>query len=450
MTNTQTSLNYEIIEQLFQNSVCLTYNPLEPTSAWQYARELQRNFEKKHNLKYSCIRSKFAKMRQGQYNARFHYFADGTLVHCAEPQSFSENEMYRHGSEDLERIMTALKIRNYPVNKIYGPQNQMDVFYYSDFLRYISTQSLLKYSYTEDLYVEPLPNKEDFVRDCYANGNILLTASKDELLPPHCREFMALFADGRYYISEEYRNHLGAKNYSKISRFDADYLLHYCVMAEEYIPQDYLNALYKEAEKYEWFASITDTASKLQKHMNTDDLIKMNKYIDNLFLKRTCLTVVNPDIGSSFMSPDFQQYAVFSDGLVVAVYNNENDKPFVKSLKKYFPDLNFRFEKISKEYLEQLYRRLPEFQKGATTIYIEMLKQKARKLKRMTDLTHIEALDVVANIAGWQNWRAIKIEDEAHARELIDAEKWRKNMAAEFNAENPLAEEYRRYLKHRQ
>ena len=177
--------------------------------------------------------------------------------------------------------------------------------------------------------------------------------------------------------------------------------------------------------------------------------MKMNQFIDNLFQKRTCLTVVNPDIGSSFMSPDFQQYAVFSDGLVVAVHNNEDDKPFIKSLKKYFPDLTFRFEKISKEYLEQLYRRLPEFQKGATTIYVEMLKQKARKLKRMTDLTHIEALDVVADMAGWHNWRSIKIEDEAHARQLIDAEKWRKNLAANFNAENPMEEEYRRYLKHR-
>ena len=121
------------------------------------------------------------------------------------------------------------------------------------------------------------------------------------------------------------------------------------------------------------------------------------------------------------------------------MHNDENDKLFVKSLKKYFPDLTFRFEKISKEYLEQLYRRLPEFQKGATSIYVEMLKQKARKLKRMTDLTHIEALDVVADMAGWHNWRSIKIEDEAHARQLIDAEKGRKNLDANFNAESRLS-----------
>lgn len=449
MTDTKTSLNYEIIERLFQNSVCLTYNPLEPMVAWQYARELQKDFEKKHNIKRSRICSKFAKMPQGTYHARFHYFADGTLVHCCEPQSFDRNNTNRYGTEDLERILTALKIREYPVNKIYGPQQMTDVFSYSDFLRYISAQSLLKYSYKEDLYIEPFPSKEDFVRDCFANGNILLSASKDELLPPHCREFMALFADGRYYVSEEYHSRLGTKNYGKVSRFRADYLQHYCAMYEQEIPQEYLDALYKEAEKYEWFSSVEDMASKQKMRMNVDELMKMNQFIDNLFQKRICLTVVDPDIDSTFMSPDFQEYAVFSDGLVVAAHNNEDDKPFVKSLHKYFPDLTFHFEKVSADYIKQLYRRLPEFQKGATTIYVEMLKQKARKLKRMTDLTHVEALDVVADMAGWHNWRSIKIEDEAHARQLIDAEKWRRNLAAEFDADNPLAEEYRHYLKYR-
>ena len=81
MTDTN-SLNYEIIEQLFQNSVCLTYNPLESTVAWQYAKELQRDFEKTHNLKCSRICSKFSKIPQRRYNAHFHYFSDGTLVHC--------------------------------------------------------------------------------------------------------------------------------------------------------------------------------------------------------------------------------------------------------------------------------------------------------------------------------------------------------------------------------
>ena len=449
MTDTNTSLNYEIIERLFQNSVCLTYNPLQSAAAWQYARELQRDFEKQHNIEHSRICSKFSKMPQGRYNAHFHYFSDGTLIHCCYDDSKLSGNRQGELTMELQRILNMLKIRRYPVKTVYAPQTPMDFIYYSEFLRYISEQALLKYSYKEDLYVEPFLSKEEFVKDCFANGNILLSASKDELLPPDCREFMALLADGRYYVSEEYHNRFGAKNCGKVGRFRADYLLHYCVVAEETIPQEYLDALYKEAEKYEWFSSVEDTAAKQKTRMNVDELMKMNQFIDNVFQKRTCLTVVNPDIDSTFMSPDSQEYAVFSDGLVVAVHHDEDDKSFVNSLHKYFPDLTFRFEKVSADYIKQLYQRLPEFQKGATTIYMEMLKQKARKLKRMTELTHIEALDVVAKMAGWQNWRAVRVEDEAHARQLIDAEKWRKYRSAETNAVNPLEEEYRSYLKHR-
>lgn len=165
----------------------------------------------------------------------------------------------------------------------------------------------------------------------------------------------------------------------------------YCYADEEVIPQDYLEALYKEAEKYNWYATREDMGKKFYPHMNFDELLKMNKYIDNLFNNRTCLTVVNP------------------------------------------PNLNLHFEQTSREYIKQLYRRLPEFQKGASSIYIEMLKQKARKLKRITELTHVEALDVAAQMAGWQNWKAVKVEDEAHARQLISSEKYRKEKAAGKN-----------------
>lgn len=184
MTNTF-SLNYEIIAKLFENSVCLTYNPLEPRSAWQYAKELQQNFEKEHNLKYSRVCSQTAKMWQSRYNPKFHYFSDGTLIHNFEP--------WQRDVEKLERILTLLKIRGWPVKKIYAPNEPGDIFRYSEFLRYISEQAFIKYSYTEDLYVESLPEKEDFVKQCFANGNILLTASKNETLPSQYRDFVAFF-----------------------------------------------------------------------------------------------------------------------------------------------------------------------------------------------------------------------------------------------------------------
>ena len=444
MTDTKTSLTYEIIERLFQTAVCLTYNPLEPRAAWQYAKELQRDFEKEHNLKYSRIYSKTAKMRQGTYHARFHYFTDGTLIHGLEP--------WERDAEKLKQILTILKIRGWPVKKIYAPKEPMDIFRYSDFLRYITEQALIKYSYLEDLYVEPLPKKEDFVKQCFANGNILLTASKNETLPPQCRDFMALFADGSFYIIKDYNNPHGVKNINMMRQLRQDYLWSYCHADEEVIPLDYMEALYKEAEKYDWYASKEEMENKFRPHMSVNELLKMNKYIDNLFNGRTCLTVVNPPnlsfLDSTFMSPDIKYYAVFNDGLVVSARVDEKDYPFINALKRAFPELNLHFEQASEEYIKQLYCRLPEFQKGATEIYLEMLKQKARKLKRLTELTHMQALDVAAQMAGWQNWKAVKVEDEAHARQLISSEKYRKEKAIDKNPENPLEEEYRQFLKH--
>ena len=445
MTDTKTSLNYNIINDLLQNSVCLTYNPLEPRSAWQFAKELQQEYEKKHNLKHSRVRSKTAQLFQHNYNPNFHYFSDGTLIHCLEP--------WERDAKKLARIMEVLKIRGWQVKRIYAPREATDIFKYSDFLHYISEQAMLKNSYISDLYVEPLPCKEDFVKECFAGGNVLLTASKDELLPSYCREFMALFADGRYYVVKGYNNPNSVQNYSKIAGVKHNYMSKYVYADEQVIPQDYLTALYQEAEKYAWFVSKEETDANQQKHMSIDYLIKMNKYVDELFVNRTCLTVVYPNldyIDALFMSPDLQNYAVFSDGLVVAADFDETYLPFAKALRKAYPDLDLHYEKAPKEYIKQLYRRLPEFQKGAETIYIEMLKQKARKLKRLKELTHTEALDVVAQMAGWQNWRAVKIEDEGHARQLIGAEKQRRESAMKKNAENPLDEEYRRFLlKHK-
>ena len=434
MTDTKNSLNYDIIEHLFQNSVCLTYNPLESMSAWQYAKQLQQDFKKQNNVDFSLVCSKTSKMWQNRYNADFHFFSDGTLIHCCDDTL--------KGSEKLNQIKKIIEIKGWKIRKIYSPQKQIDFIYYSDFLRYISTQALLRYSYIEDLYIEKLPSKEDFVKECFANGNILLSASKDEKIPSHCRDFIAIFADGRYYIKKNGQDPVGIKNRNKIAHIKQDYLSSYCYATEQVIPDDYFEALYIEAQKYNWYASKDYMDNKLQNHETVDDLIKMKKYINSLFENRTCLTVVNLNEDATdfmFKSPDLQRYAVFSDGLVVSSDFDENDKHFVKALKKSFPNLKLHFEKIPENYIKQLYKRLPEFQKSAATIYIEMLKQKARKLKRVTELTHIEALDVVAKMSGWKDWRSINVDDEMHARELISIEKRHKN--------NNLDDEYKRYLR---
>lgn len=443
MTDIQSQLNYEIIEELFKNSVCLTYDPMESSSAWQYYKQLAEEYKKEHNVKYVRACSKTAKIGKGRYNTDFHYFSDGTLVHCCDICSTNE-EHKRKAEAKLQRIIKLLKIRGYQVKKIYGPQKPMDFFSYSDMMRHISERALQIYSYIDDLSVEALPNKQDFVEECFAGDNVLLTACKGENLPIKCRDFMALFADGKFFISEDYASRLGVKNNGNIYQLKYDYLASYPYCAEQFVPQEYINALYEKAKEFSWYAKPEEINSN---RMSVDALIKMNKYVDELFKNRACLSVVNPDPDSTFMIPDFTRYAVFSDGLTVSSVYDENSKAFMKDLRRFFPDLNIHVEKVPNEYITQIYNRLPEFQKSATEIYTEMLKQKARKLKRLAEIPHHEALDVVAQMAGWRDWRSIKIEDEMHARQLIDALKWHKNMAASFNTENPLAEEWRQWQK---
>ncbi len=433
MTDIKTSsLTYEIIEQLFQNSVCLSYNPLEPRSAWQFAKEVEREFKKTHNVKRCRIVSATAKLWQRGYHPIFHYFSDGSLIYSRYLQDKGAPEM-------LQKIKKLLKIRGYKVSKIYAPQNTIDFFDYDKMLRHISEQACQHYPYTDDLRAAPFPSKEEFVKECFAGGNILLTACKTETIKPECRNYLALFADGRYFISEIYEKAIA--NFSKILKFELENNS-YLRMQLEYVPQDYIDALYEKAKEFEWYETPEAAAQKLTK--DTASLQKMQQYITDLFANRKCVSVLRPEI-KGMLSPEEEKYALFNDGKLLIAQSRKSfgeDSLFMEQMHQAYPDYEFKIEQIPDFYFSEIYRRLPEFQKGATVIYLEMLKQKARKLKRMLEIPHHAALDMAAQIVGWANWKAVKVEDESHARNLIGHLNWRHQSALEHNPENPLMWEY--------
>ena len=165
MTDKKTiPLTYEIIETLFKNGVCMSYDPTAAMPAWQYSRQLQTNFMKQNGVKRCRLVSKTAKLWQRSYHPVFHYFSDGTLIYSR----YLEN---RGAPEMLERIKKMLKIRGYKVSKIYAPQDQMSFFSYNKMLRYITEKSWQCYPYSDDLSVEEFPSKEEFVRECFTGGN---------------------------------------------------------------------------------------------------------------------------------------------------------------------------------------------------------------------------------------------------------------------------------------
>lgn len=401
MTDTiKTSLNHETILRLFKNSVCLTYNPLESMSAFLHVKELEKEFKSK-NIR---VRSKTAKLPISKYNPDFHFFSDGTLIHCCDAKK---------DHKKLQKIYQLLKANNLTVINEYAPQTQMDYFTYSEMLRFISEQALINYSYKTDLYVEELPSLDSFIEECFANNSILLTAYKNEALPAELREYVAFFDNGKVLVSDDYKVEKNKEKSKKIKNILSKYSQEYILCNIEYISQDLINSIYKKAEEFEWFLPLEDI----------DKIENINKEVNSFFKNRHCITVTNPDYKRKEMNPDIAKYAVFSDGLVVS----SNSDEILKELKNIFSDKELYFMSVSDLCIKQIYNKLPEFQKSASTIYIEMLKQKARKLKRETGEQHSKMLDFVAKQAGWKNWNSIKIDNEPHARILIDEEKIRNN-----------------------
>ena len=216
----------------------------------------------------------------------------------------------------------------------------------------------------------------------------------------------------------------------------------YLHMQLEYVPQDYIDALYEKAKEYEWYETPGAAAQKLKK--DTATLQKMQQYIADLFGNRKCVSVLWPEI-KGMLPPDEGKYALFNDGTLLIAQSRKNfgeDSLFMQRMHQAYPDYEFKIEQIPDFYFSEIYRRLPEYQKGAAVTYLEMLKQKARKLKRMLEIPHHESLDMAAQIVGWPNWKAVKIEDESHARNLISHLNWRHQSAMEHNPENPLMWEY--------
>lgn len=104
-----------------------------------------------------------------------------------------------------------------------------------------------------------------------------------------------------------------------------------------------------------------------------------------------------------------------------------------KIFKKAYPGLEIKIEKVPSFYIPEIYKCLPKYQKGAAEIYLEMLKQKARALKKMLNIPHHEALEICAKMCGWKNWKAAVHVSEAQARSAVSGEKSKKEMARDFH-----------------
>lgn len=433
MTDTNFTEDDLSFETLFKNGICLTYSPCDAMDAFRYARDKKKEYCEQNNVKRALIKSK-AELSTGKLSPKFHYFSNGVLIH-----NFTQKE-----DAALQRVLTMFTIRNLPIRKIYALSQIYDYWKGSSYMRNLSERANLLYPYREDIKIAPFPKIEEFIMDCFANNNVLLTASKNENVNPDIRECLALFADGRYYIADEFGGTISRHNNKNIKIFKNEHK-DYVFLDEIYVPREYIVALYKEAEKYDWYVSAEEIEQK--NRLSDTQTAQMKNYIENLFNGRKCLSVTNleDDSRTHFgADPDVDKYALFTDGTLVVGNSRSNveNTYWYDRMCAIYKDLKLKVELVPDFYIPAIYAALPKYQRSAREIYMEMLKEKAKKLKSELNISHHEALDIAAKIDDWDDFQSIKIEDEAHARHLISAEKWRNKIA-----NGSFLQEYEIYLR---
>ena len=442
--NTQSlDLTHETLEKLFQDGVCLTFNPAGPTY-WDNILQKEREYKKKHKVRYVWVVPKVTTLGLEHYNVPFHFFSSGVLIHAFNPA--------KDYSVKLKKIEKALSLHGYKITNIYGPQAQFDVFEYSQFLQKISKYGYEQYPYEKNFEIISLPDKQSFVKSCFANNNILLTASKYEQIDPTCRQYLALFENGMFFVSTNYKGGNAINDPSSVYDFSLQYN-QYVYLKRQYVPQDYIDALYIKAKSFDWYISEEEATENLplKNNLTVEEKRRMNDYIEKLLENRRCISVTLPPSTAPYighMEPRHDWYVLFSDGkLILSKDRNEfMNNAQIETLKLSYPNLDFDIEYVPEHYIDFIYREVAKMQKTARDIYVEVLKQKAKHLKKVLKIAHHEALEISAKIVGFKSFKEALKMTEQNARYAISKDQEAKSEALKRGKDYVLLQ-YHKYIE---
>ena len=436
--NTQSlELTQATLEKLFKEGDCLTFSYADPSN-YGYIVEAQYKYQKEHHAKDTWVVYDVAKLSLQRPFAPFCFFSNGVLIH-----RFSVKAQVRMM---LEQISKTLLMHGYKVKKIYGPLQDMEVFDYGTFLDKISKYAAELYPAPKSIHIVSLPEKEEFIENCFSKGQILLTASRYEKIDAEYRKCLALFDDGALYVSSAYQignliNDPGVV-YAAIKAHSTQNL----ILERRYVPQDYLDALYEKAKSFDWYLPEDKLPQDLK---NKDTLFKEDEQtVKNLCSNRKCVSIVNPPHVFGQMKVTHDEFVLFGDGklLIKDDLTNVAEKHLVESLTASFPNLKFDIEHVSKKIIDATYAYVAKKQKTAADIYIEILKQKARFLKKELQIPHHEALEICAKMVGFKNFKQALQISEKNARYAIEQEKYFKAKSEQIG-KNYTQMQYEYYKK---
>ena len=422
-------LPFEEIMGLMAYIKAVGYNPFYSVKAWNARYNVKKDTRGAGRILSKDVILPFD-------DNRFVLFDDGTLF-------------YRFDAprEAIERVLKLAAVKGCVIKKVYGTHNIRTGYDYSHLQEMIENIDNI-YADEKNLYFEKLESQKEFIKNLFAGGNVCLTASKEENIDSECREYMALMSDGRFLIAEEYGERYGVRDYRKVEAFYNNHP-EYVYLQREYVPQNYIKAIYKKAEEFDWFLP-AEAAKKKQpeKSLTEEEKLKMNIFIHKLLSDdNKCLSVVCPST-RLFFSPDTFKYALFADGRLLLDERRSKivEDDLTSEMKKCFPTLDIRVERVPFYYIPEIYERVLKIQKSAKEIYMEMLKQKAKKLKSLLKIPHHEALEISAKMVGWKDWKEVNSIDESQARLAINSEKYNKKTSETFG-KNQVEYEYEKYMQ---
>lgn len=412
------------LKRLFEEGECLTFDYTSTLKNFSYYKKLRESYKRAILLK-----SKTAIF--ALESPTFHYFNNGILL-CSKSVCL----------EVLNRFKKILKQKGYILRKEYFYSSSDRDYDFLDMCE-ISEYACQKYSCEQDVKIEVLPSPKKFAQELLAKNNICYTASKTENIDPKYRKFLALFSDGRFIVSDEYSFDSPTHDYLEVKDFCREYKK-YLYLRAEYVPQRYIDAIYKQAKVFDWFMSEEEHIAMWKKThyfpRNSQKAIEMNRYIDELLRDNECLSVVNPL--QNIMSPDRLKYALFADGSLVVdeklSYWEQDD--LCKELAEIFPHQKFILKTVPSSYIPEIYEWLLLRQKSAKQLYIEMLIEKVNHLQKKLNLSIDDAKKAVLKSSGFDSWETIDKIEESQARYLINLEKAKIKNGKELNLDYTLYE----------
>ena len=417
----------DLLEQLFTNGECLTYRQEYSGAMITAVKEAERKFKKENPQKACLIGYDLDEDCGGKKNVPhkyldFHYFSDGTLVICLPPEK---------SEKVVEKARKYLAEYGYEIKQICGPAKAEEWEDYFKLLLDITEKTRKKYDLgTESLQIRVFDTPQEFADFCFADDAVLLTADKNRRFEPQYRRFLALFSNGKFAVSEDYREDEDFAYSVEIETFKREVKDEFPYISPIFVPQNYLEELYKRAEKYEWFASVEQAAENMPK-ITEEERQEMQQYAENLLQNHECISITTPRIRymSIYLdpletSPDYNRYVLFDDGKLILSKKYHNYRagysdPLISSLKRCFPQMSFQTELVPDYYITFLYEEIAKKQKSAQQIYAEIMRKKANLIANTLGIPLVLAQCICAVFAGYKNFAEMLTCSEIRARRMI-------------------------------